>query len=72
MYSSNLRRASGGKFGANSIRVMMFAESPEGLWFPLMMFQAVLRFSPNAFACSSSARHPAWINAAFNSLILLA
>ena len=63
-------RASGGSFGAASMRLMIDADRPEALWLALQIVQAVLREFPGALACSSSVTKPAaWTNSA-SSLIL--
>src|SRR5262245_5523025 len=49
---------------------MIDDERPEALWLALRMVQAVLRGSPSAVACSSSARNPADLTASTSSLIL--
>src|SRR4029434_3827951 len=70
MYSRILDRASGGRSGAASMRLMIDAERPEALWLALRMVQAVLRESPRALACSSRVRNPADLSASASSLIL--
>jgi hypothetical protein len=53
-YSRILACRPGGRFGADSMRVIVVAESPEPLCMPLSRVQVVLRESPKISACSSS------------------
>ena len=70
MYSWILARTIGGRCGDAKIRFRVAAERPEFLYLPLRMVQVVLRESPMAFACASSAQNPAAIRASPISLIL--
>src|SRR4029450_3056731 len=70
MYSRILDRASGGRSGAASIRLIIDAERPEALWLALRMVQAVLRESPSALACLSGVRNPGELTASASSLML--
>ena len=62
IYSSNFRRATGGRFGDDRIRLMTMAVGPARLS-KLSNAQAVLRPTPRTAACLAVVSHPAAINA---------
>ena len=68
-YSRTFARTGRGRSGADSIRAMVLAESPDPLCLLLSTVQVVLREIPSASACSPSERNPAAAMASPISLI---
>src|SRR6185437_14746519 len=51
-------RTDGGSSGLASMRLVVLSDKRSSLCFVLMIVQAVLLWTPSAFACLSNATHP--------------
>src|SRR6185437_12239684 len=67
-----MTRTDGGSSGLASMRLVVLSDKRSSLCFVLMIVQAVLLWTPSAFACLSNATHPSATKASAMCLILVA